>query len=86
MADSNNAIQRIRTLHFTATVQFPNPTFDKQFEEGLRMRKDMNNLNHRAVGMTKNLQLLQKVNKISSNLTAMKFSNLHLELWELIHD
>merc|ERR1712233_85511 len=33
---------------------------DKQFEEGLRMRKDMNNLNHRAVGMTKNLQLLQK--------------------------
>jgi len=36
---------------------------DKQFEDQLRMRKEMNVLNHRAVGMTKNLSLLQKVCK-----------------------
>ena len=34
---------------------------DKQFEDGLKMRKDMNTLTHRAIGMTKGLQVLQKV-------------------------
>ena len=34
---------------------------DKQFEDQLRMRKEMNVLNHRAVGMKQNLQLMQKV-------------------------
>ena len=43
---------------------------DKQFEDQLRMRKEMNVLNHRAVGMTKNLSLLQKVCK-------KKLSNLN---------
>ena len=34
---------------------------DKQFEDNFRMRKEMNVLNHRAGGMTKNLRLTQKV-------------------------
>ena len=34
---------------------------DRQFEENLRMRKNVNFLGSRANGMTKNLHLMQKV-------------------------
>ena len=40
---------------------------DKQFEDGLKMRKDMNTLTHRAIGMTKGLQVLQKVKQSKFN-------------------
>ena len=52
---------------------------DKQFEDGLKMRKDMNTLTHRAIGMTKGLQVLQKVSLLIIFFNAIRLSDIKLK-------